>query len=48
MTAERVISGRVTTCVTKEKFFKEQFLASFNLASGKLCGDSSAKEASHE
>ena len=43
MTAERVISGRVTTCVSKEEFFKEQFLASYKLASGKVCGDSSAE-----
>ncbi|MCL2385753.1 MAG: hypothetical protein FWC84_07995 [Alphaproteobacteria bacterium] len=43
MTAERLISGRVTTCVSKEKFFKEQLLASFDLASGKVCGDSSAE-----
>lgn len=43
MTVERLISGRVTTCVSKEKFFKEQYLASFELASGKVCGDSSAE-----
>ncbi|MCL2453279.1 MAG: hypothetical protein FWD08_06490 [Alphaproteobacteria bacterium] len=43
MTAERLISGRVTTGVSKEKFFKEQLLASFELASGEVGGDSNAE-----